>query len=460
MLQEILAPYKAMIGGHTELRVQRNLDRVVTLVAGNVMENRSTDVSGVCARVFDGGFWGFASAAEKTGKAIDDALAAAKRNASFLTQKLGRQKPAFAAMPAEQLSSGAVRNDCEQKALLDYTRALDSYIGQKYPKLAARRIVAKADFVEKAVVTSDGADVDALVPRAHVYCILSAEAADGSIVELFDVIGGGGGFFLDLYDDPGWAYGAVDELYAKLMDKRDGVYADAGERDVVLDSKLAGILAHEAIGHTTEADLVLGGSVAGPNLGKEVASGIVTLVDFANAALGEPAPQPVIVDDEGTVARDVTLIEGGVLKAFMHNRETAQHFGHEPLGNARAYLFSDEPLVRMRNTAILPGKDKLADMISSIDDGYYLTDTGNGQADLTSEFMFAVTMGYEIKGGKIGRAIRDTTISGVAFDLLKTVTMLSDEMSWISSGMCGKKQPIAVGMGGPAVKCRVNIGGR
>ena len=44
--------------------------------------------------------------------------------------------------------------------------------------------------------------------------------------------------------------------------------------------------------------------------------------------------------------------------------------------------------------------------------------------------------------------------------MLKTVDMLSDEMIWASSGMCGKKQPMPVGMGGPAVKCRVNIGGR
>ena len=460
MLQDLLAQFKAKIDGHTELRAQRNLDRVVSLVAGNVIENRSSDIVGVSARVYDGGFWGFASAAEQTSQALEDALAAAKRNASFLTSKLGSKKPAFAALPAGRLSTDAKANDCDQKALLDFARAIDAYIEKRYPGLSARRVVARSDFVEKSVATSDGADLYSLVPRAHVYCVLSAEAADGAIVELYDILGGGGGFFADLYPDPERQYGSVDELHAKLMDKRDGVHADAGTRDVVLDSKLAGILAHEAIGHTTEADLVLGGSVAGPNLGKEVASGIVTLVDFASAALGERAPQPVIVDDEGTVAKDVTVIENGVLKAFMHNRETACHYGHEPRGNARAYLFSDEPLIRMRNTAILPGGDKLADMIGSIDDGYYLTDTGNGQADLTSEFMFAVTMGYRIKNGVLGRAIRDTTISGVAFDLLKTVTMLSDEMCWVSSGMCGKKQPMAVGMGGPAVKCRVNIGGR
>lgn len=128
-------------------------------------------------------------------------------------------------------------------------------------------------------------------------------------------------------------------------------------------------------------------------------------------------------------------------------------------GNARAFSYTDEPLIRMRNTAILPGKDKLEDMIASIEDGYLLMRPTNGQADTTSEFMFGVQMGYEIKHGKLGRAITDTTISGVAFDMLKEVTMLSDEMEWSCSGMCGKKQPMPVGMGGPAVKTKVYIGG-
>ena len=144
----------------------------------------------------------------------------------------------------------------------------------------------------------------------------------------------------------------------------------------------------------------------------------------------------------------------------MNSRETAQHFGMEPTGNARAWAFSDEPLIRMRNTAVLPGKDKLEDIIASVDDGYYLIDSSNGQADTTGEFMFGVSMGYEIKNGKLGRALLDTTISGVAFNMLKTVDMVSDEVVWSSSGFCGKKQPMPVGMGGPALRCKVMIGGR
>ena len=166
------------------------------------------------------------------------------------------------------------------------------------------------------------------------------------------------------------------------------------------------------------------------------------------------------MDEEGTLCKDAVLIKDGVLTGYMNNLESAQHFGVTPCGNARAFAFSDEPLVRMRNTAIHPGKNTLEEMIASVDSGYYLTKTQNGQADTTGEFMFGITMGYEIKNGRLGRALRDTTISGVAFDMLKTVDMLSDTVHWDIAGYCGKKQPMAVSMGGPALRCRVNIGGR
>ena len=220
------------------------------------------------------------------------------------------------------------------------------------------------------------------------------------------------------------------------------------------------MLAHEAVGHTVEADLVIGGSVAAHSLGKRVGSELVNMVDFAHTAFGKPAPLPVFVDDEGTPATDARLIENGILVGYMNSRETALRFGMEPNGNARAWSFSDEPLIRMRNTAVLPGKDKLEDMIASVDDGYLLLNSSNGQADTTGEFMFGVSFGYEIKHGKLGRALLDTTVSGVAFDMLKTVDMVSDEVVWASSGFCGKKQPMSVGMGGPALRCKIMIGGR
>jgi TldD protein len=169
---------------------------------------------------------------------------------------------------------------------------------------------------------------------------------------------------------------------------------------------------------------------------------------------------PVYVDDEGTRATDVTLIENGVLKNFMSSRETAGRLGIKATGNARAYNFNDEPLVRMRNTAILPGTSKLEDMISDVEDGYYLLKTGNGQADSTTEFMFGITLGYEIKNGKLGNAISDTTVSGTAINMLKTVDAVSDDMYWECNGYCGKKQPMVVSLGGPALRAKAHLGGQ
>jgi TldD protein len=285
------------------------------------------------------------------------------------------------------------------------------------------------------------------------------EDADGNPVELYDVFGSLGQFE-DVFTDPHALESDLDTLYGHLAAKVQSVYPEAGSHTVILGPDLAGILAHEAIGHTVEGDLVLGGSVAGDYMGKKVASELVTLVDFAHTSLGKTCPVPLWIDDEGTPGKDAVLIEKGILKSFMHNKETAEKLGMELTGNARAYAFSDEPLVRMRNTAIMPGSSKLADMIASVDDGYYLMKSSNGEADSTSEFMFGVVQGYEIKKGKLARALRDTTVSGVAFDMLKTVTAISDDMVWGCGGMCGKKQMIPVGMGGPAIACTINIGGK
>ena len=350
------------------------------------------------------------------------------------------------------------KNTQNQKYWVDFAREIDGYINEKYPELLSRNVIISGLDMEKSLFTSDGSDAYSMIPRALLYLILSIEK-NGNPISIGNPWGGLGQLE-DKFINPSDYYSDIDSLVEKLKQKADGVHAKAGYKDVILDADLAGILAHEAIGHTTEADLVMGGSIAGDYIGQNVASPLITLIDYANTYDGKTCPVPVYVDDEGTQSKDVEIIKDGILKTFMHNKDSARHFKAQPTGNARAYEFSDEPLIRMRNTAFVPGTSTLEEMISSIDDGYYLVKTGNGQADSTSEFMFAITMGYEIKNGKLGQAIKDTTISGIAFDVLKTVDMVSSDMSWSSAGMCGKKQIIPVGMGGPAIKCKVNIGGR
>ena len=461
MLQDYLSGQKTLFetGVHTELRGQNSRTRRAVLLNGDILSNVRSDVSGVSARVYRNGVYGFSSMADYSPESAATVLKAATENAAFMDRRAGAGKPALPPLPGKKMMNAADIHDPAQKTYVDFAREIDAYIAEKYPKLASRRVVATEDSMEKLLVTSDGADSHFIAPRSYLYVILSAETDAGAPVELFKAFGGRGTFDIQ-FTDPSALHAGIDELYEHIMQKKEGVYADAGEKTVILGGMMTGMLSHEAVGHTVEADLVLGGSVAAHNLNKRVASDLVTLTDFAHTAFGETCPLPVHVDDEGTEAVDVPLIENGILTGYMNSRESAQHFGMNPGGNARAWLFSDEPLIRMRNTAVHPGKDKLEDMIASIDDGYYLIDSGNGQADTTGEFMFGVTMGYEIKNGKIGKALLDTTISGVAFEMLKTVDMVSDEVVWSSSGFCGKKQPMPVGMGGPALRCKVKIGGR
>ena len=460
MLTDLLSAHKAGFKDHTELRAQVNTTKRVTLLAGNMVANTQSSAGGVSARVYKGGTFGFASGAEYSDESVRNVIKAATDNALFMDTHVNKGSPA---LPQAESGSFALKTDpgedIPQAVLIDFANNLDGIITERYKDLASRTVVSDFLGIEKRLVVSDGADIHWYQPRSTVYVFMNTETRDGTPVEIFQSFSDFGRFN-EIYPDPSALIPELDQLYDALMHKREGVYSKAGLCKCVMHPDLAGILAHEAVGHTVEADIVMGGSVAAHNLNKQVASELVSMVDFAHTAFGKPCPLPVYVDDEGVIAKDANLIENGILKRFMHNRETARHFGLEPQGNARGFLFSDEPLIRMRNTVILPGTSKLDDMIASIDDGYYLVKTGNGQADTTGEFMFSVELGYEIKKGKIGKAIRETTISGVAFEMLKTVDMISDDMVWTVSGFCGKKQPMTVGMGGPALRCDVNIGGR
>jgi len=460
MLQDLLSEHKGSFKDYTELRAQVNTSSRVTLLAGNMVSNAQSSGGGVSARVYKGGTFGFASGAEYSAESVKNILTAATENALFMDNHVKKGQPPLPMLTADniglKLKPGS---EAPQSVLIDFANELDSMIEKKYKKLTSRTVVADYLGIEKMLVVSDGANSHSFQPRSTVYVFMSAETDDGVPIELFEPFSALGQFDT-LYPDPKNLIEKIDKLYEQLMHKREGVYSKAGLCKCIMHPDLAGILAHEAVGHTVEADLVLGGSVAAHNMGKKVASELITMVDFAHTALGKPCPLPVYVDDEGVVAEDALLIEDGILKSYMHNRESARHFGVKPQGNARAFAFTDEPLIRMRNTAILPGKSKLDDMIASIDDGYYLVKTGNGQADTTGEFMFSVELGYEIKNGKLGKAIRETTISGVAFEMLKTVDMVSDDMLWSCSGFCGKKQYMTTAGGGPAIRCEINIGGR
>ena len=414
MFHESLESF-AGFSADTELRRQCNRTRRATLLNGSVVGNATSESSGINARVFQNGRCGFASAPETDVAAAERILRQASDNAAFLAARLPRAGEDLAPRVPATYRGTWQEDTVPQKVLLDYLMQIDDYLKNKYPKLVARRVICSCLSLEKELKTSDGVYAYSFMPRSNIIVSVTALTPEGAPVERYEVFGGAG-LFGSNFSDPALLYAGIDNVVEQVMRKSEGVFAQAGRKTCIM-------------------------------------------TDFANTYNGTLLPTPIFVDDEGVKAQDAVLIDHGILTGWMHNRASADRYSDPRTGNALAFAFADEPLIRMRNTAILPGNDKLEDMIASVDDGYYFTATGNGQADATGEFMFGVTMGYEIKNGKLGRALRDTTVSGVAFDVLKTVDMISDDMVWLSSGMCGKKQPFPVGMGGPHLKCEINVGG-
>lgn len=459
MIKQDLKKYQKLLKPYTELRLHENRNTTFFLLNGNLVRNEKSTTSGVSARVYKNGVFGFASNPVISETVVEAVIKKAEANAEFLSSKVDAVKEPFTSDVENEVQDFSTKKaKLTEEEVIAFLKDVDHYIHTKYPDLVSRMVALVGLDMEKNLITSDGTTSYLLWPRTVLYITMTTKNGEEPC-QLHEVLGGRG-HFEDNFEKPEDLFDSIDKLHKELMAKNEGIVPTAGYHDVILDADLAGILSHEALGHTVEADLVRNGSVAGDFMNKKVASELVTLIDFAHSYNGNILPVPIFIDDEGTRSKDAIIIEEGILKSFMHNRDSAEAFAMENTGNARAWQYSDEPLIRMRNTCILPGNSKLEDMIASIENGYYFTKTNNGQADTTGEFMFGVTAGYEIKNGKLGKAIKDTTISGKAFDVLSSVTMISDEMKWSAGGMCGKKQPIPTGMGGPAIKCKINVGGK
>ena len=428
------------------------------MIDGNLTANAETSEGGVSARVFNKGYWGFASIPAMDQASRDKVARKAVDNASVMC-RFGEKPELKLAGNAYQGEQSTVQSPAmSQRESIELMEAVDAHCNDRYPDLKSTTVVLHEESHSKSFGITNGGSGLNTINRAACYILMTAEDKNGQPVEIGEPFSTKGKL-TDLNLTMNSLEPVLDEMHGHLQAKCNAVPARGGDHTIVLSSELAGMLAHEAMGHPCEADIVLGGAITGNLVNQQVASELITMVDFAHSYNGQELMIPVYADDEGTEAIDAMLIESGVLKNFMSSRETAARLGIQATGNARAYTFSDEPLVRMRNTAILPGKSKLADMISDVEHGYYLMKTGNGQADSTTEFMFGITLAYEIINGELGRAITDTTVSGRAIDMLRTVDAVSDDMYWVCSGYCGKKQPMVVSMGGPAIRAIAHLGG-
>ena len=228
--------------------------------------------------------------------------------------------------------------------------------------------------------------------------------------------------------------------------------AKAGTYSVVVDPELAGVFTHEAFGHMSESDFVYEnpGWLEILVLGKRLGRPILNIYD---GGLVPGHAGTIKYDEEGTPATKTYLIREGILTGRLHSRETAAKMGEKPTGNARATAYSYPPIVRMTNTAIEPGDSTFEEMLADIDCGVYAIRSHGGQTSF-EQFTFGAAEGFEITNGKLGRRLRNVSISGNLFRTLENIDMIAADEGWDDGGGCGKGEQsgLPTGCGGAHIR--------
>lgn len=456
-LETLLAEFSSVDYG--EIRLHERTTANISIKKGEIENCSFNDYSGAGIRTMIKGGWGFSSTnkieKEDIKNAIVKSILCAKtsqkgKDISLVSKNVAKGK-------FEPIINDHVSNHTFEEKL-ELIKRIENKIRTSSDKICSAACGYNEIIDHKFIVTTDGARAEIIdvKPEFRVYVV----ASDGNVyVDAHEANGVTGGW-KDLF-----SINTADELAEIVVErvlKLLTAETPKGEKAIViLDPAIVGLIAHEAIGHTVEADFVMSGAITKGKIGQRLASELVTLVDSGPSQFYDGASGTMFVDDEGIIAEKTVIIEKGILSSYLHNRESASIFGVAPTGNGRAFEYNDQPIIRMRNTYIEPGNRELAEMISEVKEGYLLKGAGGGQSDANAEFMFNVQEAYKIMNGKVTKLFKGVAISGQAFEVLNSVDAVSCDFKWgLGSGHCGKMQLAKVDGGGPYIRCKAIIGGK
>ena len=273
--------------------------------------------------------------------------------------------------------------------------------------------------------------------------------------------GAGGRVMFDNYMAPEIWQAQVREALRIATLNLDSVAAPAGEMEVALGAGWPGVMLHEAVGHGLEGDFNRKGtSIFSGRVGEQVAAKGVTVVDDGTM---QDRRGSITIDDEGTQSRRNVLIEDGVLRGYMQDRQNARLMGVEATGNGRRQSHEHAPMPRMTNTFMENGAHSADEIVASMKKGIYAVNFGGGQVDITSgKFVFAASEAYLVENGKIGAPVKGATLIGNGPDAMSKISMVGNDMALDDGvGTCGKAgQSVPVGVGQPTVKMGgITVGG-
>lgn len=405
---------------------------------------------GISVRIVAGGGWGFFSTnrtdRRELEEGLDGAIRAAKASADpddpVRLADVAAHKAKVVWKPDKP--PGSVSMEDKAQLLSDMYDAV-----KDRPEIVSVTTSFGQTTVTQRYLSTEGADISSELTRLLAQTHFIAKNEHG-ITSRRARIGGTGGFeHFDRKHPADEAVEAADVTIKALS----APAAPGGKMTVITDPDLTGVFTHEAVGHASEADLVMSGdSCLEGRLGTRVANDIVTVVDDSTIPGGYGS---FPFDDNGLPGQRKVLIENGVMKDYMSDRYTAAKLGIEPNGAARAESWGHRPLVRMSNTFIENGDHSFEELLEGVDRGIYAKGTRGGQVDTAKGgFQFSAQEAYLIENGEIVKPLRDVSISGTILTTLNNIDALGNDWALGDPGICGKGQLVPVGDGGPHTRIR------
>ena len=435
--------------------VETNQERFV--VRSGAVETLSNDESqGIGVRVLVSGCWGFAStnivAPDEIDRITNVAVEIAKASAQSSTGQVSLGSP----VTSQGVYTTPIRVNPFTISLEDKLGLLleaDARMGS-VKGISAR--TGNLIFIKehKIFANSEGAHVEQTIYEAGGGIMATArgngEIQRRSYPQSMRQQGCAGWEFVDSMDLAGNAERIASEAVALLSAK----HCPSGVTTLIVGASQLGLQIHESCGHAIELDRVLGSEAA------YAGTSFLTTDKLNNFQYGSehinitadsvrlPGLGSYGWDDEGVPAQSTPVVQNGQFTGYLTSRETASGLNLIPNGSMRAASWNRIPLIRMNNVSLEPGNWNLDDLIADTDDGILMEMNRSWSIDdRRFNFQFGTEIGYEIKKGKLGKALRNCTYTGITPEFWNSCDAVCNEELWTMWGIpnCGKGQPGQIG---------------
>jgi TldD protein len=435
---------------YADARVVVRRSQVVGIRNGRVERLDDQETEGIGVRVLVGGAWGFAC-----DRRLDQggAEAAASKAVAFAQAAPGGHSRQLAEVePGRgEFRTPAERDPFSVPVAEKVELCLRAEQALKHEDVKVTSASVRAQHEHKVFVSSEGASVE----QELVECGggIDALAARDGVTQIRSYPSAHGGSSAQA----GWEF--VEALGLEREAPRVGEQAaqllradpcPSGVTTIVIDDEQTALQVHESVGHPTELDRVYGTEAAYAGTSFVKADDLGSLrygSEHMNITADSTTPAGLgafAFDDEGVPAGREPIVREGILSGFLTSRETAARIGSGSGGSMRADSWNRMPLVRMTNLHLEPGEGSLDELLAGVDDGVFLqTNKSWSIDDKRLNFQFGTQIAWEIKGGVLGRMLRDATYTGQTPVFWGSLDGVAGPEEWRLHGLtnCGKGQP-------------------